>query len=117
MRKLNKLVNHLISLGGKEKEGKIYITGIWEELLQAKTGVNSLQIAGNEFVQFGNDPRANERTRRTVLQFVNNMAYVYLDVKSGEFKGMAKNTGIEFKPEYGNLAVWINGKVFKVYLF
>lgn len=117
MRKLSKLVNHLVNLGRKEKEGKIYITGIWEELLQAKTGVNSLQIAGKEFVQFGSDPKANERTRRAVLQFAKNMAYVYLDVYTGEFKGMAKNTGIEFKPEYGNLAVWINGKVFKVHLF
>ena len=119
-----KLLNRLKALGGHEKDGKIYITGFWEELLKAKVefvfrnGNNRLQsfkVMDHELVCYGNDPKQSERTRRDLLNIRKSMAYVSFDVESGEFDGL-KGADLHYLPKFERLVFVFHGKVIQVKL-
>lgn len=112
----------LLALGGKLKDNRIYITGIWEQLLKAKVvfsyqnhnnRLTSFTIDGKEVIRLGADPKANERTRRDILTFRKSMAYAYYDVAEGEFK-CVNGADLIFLPKFNLIAFMFHGRLFKV---
>ena len=116
------IVKHLPALGGTEKSGRIYITGFWEKLLNAKVefvfrnGNNRLQsfkVGDIELVHYGTDPRNNERTRRDLLNFRRSMAYTFFDIKNGQFEGV-NGAELYYLHHLGVIVMFFHGKIVKI---
>lgn len=116
--------NRLIALGGKLKDGRIYLTGFWRELFKVKISVKyccgnqrltSMTINGKELLKYGDDPKANERTRRNALKFIKSMAYAYYDIEEGAFKCI-DGAFVVFVERFNTLSVVFGNRFYDIKL-